>query len=326
MILLKVLIFFDCAKITLSKSILFYGGIMMPDKSVLDKLQDSASSLTNKQKQLGSYIIANYRIAAFMNLRDLARNAGVSESTVIRLVSNMGYSRFFDFQKALQEVIRKHISNLETLEKYEVPEGKKRGILHDVVALEQSIISEMLDKIDIEVFDRAVELLFSKKYIVLLGSGGDEVVVNYASKFLRLFRDGIIDLSIYDDIKLVHCMNTCTRENAVVLAYSSPRYYKRALNLASDLRDKNIEIIGVTDSGLSPLAALSDLLFVTPMRYITMIDPLCPMMALTHALITGLVAKNPEKARERIAIYYGYTKRRDLCVRNDIAININLNE
>jgi DNA-binding MurR/RpiR family transcriptional regulator len=187
-------------------------------------------------------------------------------------------------------------------------------------------MSEMLEKIDSEVFERAVELLFSKKYIVLLGSGGDEVVVNYASRFLRLFRDGIIDLSLHDDFKLVHCMNTCNCDNTVVLAYSSPRYYKRALNVASDLREKNIEIIGVTDSSLSPLAALSDLLFVTPMRYITMIDPVCSMMALTHALITGLMAKNPDKAREWISMYYRYTKRHDLCVRNDTAINIYLYE
>ncbi|HCS72456.1 MAG TPA: hypothetical protein DIW17_01085 [Clostridiales bacterium] len=294
----------------------------MANATVLTLLQDKSLLLTNKEKQLGSYILANYKTVPFMRSRDLAKNAGVSESTLMRFISNIGYPRFVDFQKALQNEMRERILSIESLEKYEVPEGIKRGAIFDVFSLEQSIIKETLEKIDEEVFCKAVELLYSKEYVVLLGSGGDEVLVNYASKFMRLFRDGIFDLSLDDDINLVQCMNLCNDENSVALAYSSPRYYKKSLTLASDLSNKNIKIIGVTDNVLSPLASLSDLLFITPMRYITMVDPLCPMMAVTHALLTGLVEKNPEKARERVAVYYGYTKRHDICVRADIAINI----
>ena len=294
----------------------------MTYKPVIEVLQQNAARLTNKQRQLGSYIIANYQKVAFMNSRDLARNADVSESTVVRLVSGLGYHRYTDFQKELQNILRSHINSLETLERYEAPPDNKRNAFYDVFSLEQTIISEALENIDENIFNTAVELLYEKQHVVLLGSGGDEVVAGYVSKFLHLFRSGIIDLYIPDDIRLVQCMNICNKENAVVLAYSTPRYYKRTLNLVSDLRDKGIKIIGVTDSKLAPLALLSDCLFVTPIRYITMVDPLCSVITLTHALLNGIAARNPEKVRKRVSEYYEYTKRMDICVMDNIAVCI----
>lgn len=295
----------------------------MPEKNtVIDILQSGTLKLTKKQRHLGSYIISNYHKVAFMNSRDLAFNAEVSESTVVRLISVLGFARYHDFQRALQSLLRERIATLETLDRYEskIGETQGRNTVSDTFSLSLTIISETLEKLDLNVFETAAELLSTKKYIILLGDGGDEIIASYASKYLRMFRDGVIDLFYGDDIRLAQCMTNCNPENSVVLAYSSPRYYRSTLDLVREFREMGINIIGVSDSTLSPLSELSDFSIITTMRYITLVDPLCSMITVTHALLNAIAQKKPDVIRKRVNEYYEYTRRTKKCIQDRITV------
>lgn len=297
----------------------------MPNKTIVDLIQENASKMTIKQKILGSYVISNYRNVAFMNARDLARNTNVSESTVLRFVSYLGFQTFTDFQKNLRKTVQERITNLETLNMYEIPSNERRGIVYDVFALEQSIIAKTLGNINMLDFERAIDLLYSKKYVFLVGFGSDDVIVRYAAKFFRLFRDGVFELStMSSDIDCTQYIEMSNNDNSVALVYSAPRYYKNAIDVALDFKEKNVTIIAVTDNTISPLSQISDITFVTTMRYITVVDPLCSMMAMTHALLTGVVSKDPKRAIERTKKYYKYSNKRNMCIMSGINVKMNI--
>lgn len=60
-------------------------------KSILHSIESSMSDFSKGQKRIASYILEHYDKAAFMTASKLGKLVGVSESTVVRFASELGY-------------------------------------------------------------------------------------------------------------------------------------------------------------------------------------------------------------------------------------------
>ncbi|GEM_PF-6340781 len=74
-------------------------------------------SLSPKAQILGNYIIQKPSEAVFMTTRELAETCNISEATVTRFVSALGYHGYTDFIRALREgqALQKHQEQLEQI-------------------------------------------------------------------------------------------------------------------------------------------------------------------------------------------------------------------
>ena len=70
-------------------------------------------SLTPKARILGEYIVNHPRKAVFMTTKELARTCQVSEATVVRFVSQLGYEGYGAFQQALRDFVDRELTMLE---------------------------------------------------------------------------------------------------------------------------------------------------------------------------------------------------------------------
>ena len=75
-------------------------------KNVLQTIRSRTDSFSRGQKRIADYILMNYDKAAFMTAGHLGRKAQVSESTVVRFASQLGYDGYPNMQRALQELVR----------------------------------------------------------------------------------------------------------------------------------------------------------------------------------------------------------------------------
>ena len=71
-------------------------------KDILHQLEQGKDGFSKGQKRIASYILENYDKAAFMTASRLGLLAGVSESTVVRFASELGYDGYPSMQRALQ--------------------------------------------------------------------------------------------------------------------------------------------------------------------------------------------------------------------------------
>ena len=71
-----------------------------------NRINEAYSTLSKGQKLLASYITDNYDKAVFLTAAKLGEVVGVSESTVVRFATHLGYKGYPDFQKALEELVR----------------------------------------------------------------------------------------------------------------------------------------------------------------------------------------------------------------------------
>ena len=91
------------------------GGIPVA-KSILHTIESNMSGFSKGQKRIAGYILENYDKAAFMTASKLGHLVGVSESTVVRFASELGYDGYPSMQRALQEMIRSRLTSTQRIQ------------------------------------------------------------------------------------------------------------------------------------------------------------------------------------------------------------------
>ncbi len=105
---------------------------------------------------------------------------GVSESTVVRFATELGYDGYPHLQRALQEMIRNKLTSVQRMEVAGDRMGG-RDVLQTVLHADTDMIRVTLDEIDRDAFQGAVDALMGAKRIYILG-------VRSSSAFSQLFR------------------------------------------------------------------------------------------------------------------------------------------
>ena len=83
-------------------------------KSILHMIDGHMNRFSKGQKRIAGYILEHYNEAASMTASRLGKLVGVSESTVVRFASELGYDGYPSMQRALQEMIRGRLTSTQT--------------------------------------------------------------------------------------------------------------------------------------------------------------------------------------------------------------------
>ena len=73
---------------------------MSNTNELTNRINQAYGSMSKGQKLLATYITDNYDKAVFLTAAKLGEVVGVSESTVVRFASHLGYKGYPEFQKA----------------------------------------------------------------------------------------------------------------------------------------------------------------------------------------------------------------------------------
>ena len=284
--------------------------------SAMEIIRALSSELSAKQRKLVNFILQNMEKVAFMNSVDLAEAASVSNSTVIRLATRLGYSGFPDLQRALQQVLREQYSTLRRFS----PDGRDTecSLVKQVFSLEYEVLREMQGRISEQKILEAVDLLRQSDEIYVIGLLANTCLAEYAAYFLGILRKKVNLITTPQH----HIFNTLKEGNSrsAALIYSFPRYPRDTQHLTEYLKNNGVSIIGITDSPLSPLSPLCDILFEVPVKFITFIDPCAAAFALSHCLLSVLYFQDLSCSRKNLETFEAFARDRNYFQRKDIDI------
>ena len=85
-------------------------------ENINEKIEAYYSSLSKGHKKIADYIKANYERASFMTAAALGDAVGVSESTVVRFATHIGFDGYPEFQKNLQETVKSRLTSVQRME------------------------------------------------------------------------------------------------------------------------------------------------------------------------------------------------------------------
>ena len=84
---------------------------MSNTEHLLSKMNVQYQNFSKGQKKLAAYIKENYDKAAFLTAAKLGETVGVSESTVVRFATHLGYKGYPEFQRELEELVRNKLNS-----------------------------------------------------------------------------------------------------------------------------------------------------------------------------------------------------------------------
>ena len=138
------------------------------ERDILKYIDEMWSTLSKGQKQIALYIKEHYDKAAYMTAAKLGNTVGVSESTVVRFVMELGYEGYPEFKKALLELIRSKLTAVQRIEVTNSLIGDG-DVLEKVLYSDIEKIKKTLEEIDRDAFKKAVDAIVEAKTVYILG-------------------------------------------------------------------------------------------------------------------------------------------------------------
>ena len=262
-------------------------------KDILTQIQENMSSFSKGQKLIARFILESYDKAAFMTACKLGKTVSVSESTVVRFAAELGYDGYPSMQKALQEMIRNKLTSIQRIEVSNDRIGD-----HDIMSMVmQSDIEKIrmtLEETDRESFDSAVESITSARRIYILGVRSASALANFMSFYFRFVFDNVVHI---DTTSISEVFEQVIRigPGDVFIGLSFPRYSKRTVKAMQYPKDQGAKVIAITDSAVSPLAALADISLYAKSDMASFVDSLVAPLSLVNALIVAVSRRNEEQ-------------------------------
>lgn len=276
--------------------------------SLLNNINSHFSGFSKGQKRIAKYICEEYDKAAFMTASKLGKTVGVSESTVVRFASELGFDGYPALQKAMQEMIRNRLTSVQRIDVACSRIGDS-NILESVLNTDIDKIRRTLEETSKVNFDAAVETICSAEKIYILGARSAEALAVFLGYYLKLLFKNvvIIDPSNESDTitQMMHVDN-----KACVIGISFPRYCNSAIAALRYASEKGANIIAITDSSSSPIVKYSKYPLIAKSDMLSIVDSLVAPMSLINALIVAAIKKNQsevsETFREMEAIWEQY--------------------
>ena len=253
---------------------------------LITKIQSELPGFSKGQKQIARFILEHYDKAAFMTASRLGVTVGVSESTVVRFATELGYDGYPHLQRALQEMIRNKLTSVQRMEVVGDRMGG-RDVLQTVLHADTDMIRVTLDEIDRDAFQGAVDALMGAKRIYILGMRSSSALASFLGFYFNL---------LFENVTLVHTNSVSeifeqvlrVGPGDVLFGISFPRYSKRTLSAMKYARDRGARVIALTDSQLSPLARVADHVLLARSDMASFVDSLVAPLSVINALIVAV--------------------------------------
>ena len=253
------------------------------------RINECYGSLSKGQKILATYITDNYDKAVFLTAAKMGQVVGVSESTVVRFATHLGYKGYPEFQKALEEMVR---NKLNSIQRMEVTYGRisQSHILETVLQSDQEKIKDTLEHIDEHAFELAVDTIIKAKHIYIVGIRSCAPLAAFMAFYFNLMFENVTLLQTNNSSELFEQMVRISKDD-VIIGISFPRCSMRTLKAMEFANNRNAKVITLTDSVHSPMNLYSSCNLIARSDMASIVDSLVAPLSVINALIVALCMK-----------------------------------
>ena len=265
---------------------------------LLRAIEEKMSTFSKGQRLIATYILEHYEKAAYLTASKMGKLVGVSESTVVRFAIELGYEGYPDFQHSLQEIIRNRLTSFQRIEVTNSLIGDG-NVLDKVLLSDAEKLRRTMEEIDHRSFEEAVDRIVAANTIYIIGVRSSSALAGFLNYNFRM---------IFDHVKFVQTTSGSEmfeqimriREGDVMIAISFPRYSKRIINAVEYARSKNADVVALTDSKLSPIAAHANQLLFALSDMASFVDSLVAPLSIINAMVAAVARKKQDELTERL--------------------------
>ena len=262
------------------------------NRDILTVIQENMSTFSKGQKRIANYILESYDKAAFMTASKLGKTVSVSESTVVRLASELGYDGYPSMQKSLQKMIRNRLTSVQRIE-VSYDRFGDQDVLTSVLQSDIDKIRMTLEEVDHQSFENAVEAIVKARRIYIIGVRSSASIATFLHFYLNLIFDNVVLIGASTASEVYENLIKVGAED-VVIGISFPRYSSRTVHGMKFAKDQGASTIAITDSEASPLASTATYTLKARSDMASFVDSLVAPLSLVNALLVAVSRKKNE--------------------------------
>ncbi len=265
---------------------------------VLTRISDHYDKMSKSHKAIASYISEHYEQAVFMTAAKLGETLGISESTVVRFASGIGYEGYPEFQKDLEECVKGKLNSVQRMHaKYS--KSSQSEVLNSVLTADIEKIQHTIEHLDPAAFDMAVNTILEAEHIYIMGLRSNEPLAEFLHFYLNMIRGGVILLKTTSVTETFEQMIRISDRDCFI-GISFPRYSMRTLKAMEFASDANAKVIAITDSVNSPMNLYSSCNLLARSDMVSIVDSLVAPLSVINALVVSLCLKCPQEVRKNL--------------------------
>lgn len=255
--------------------------------------------LSPGQRRIAQYLVDHLTEAAFLSITDLAERAGVSQPSVTRFATSLGYSGFPALREALQPIALSAVAGSP-----EAREEIRRNELQAAIDAEIENLESLRRVLGDpgQVLEVGRELARSVPLTVL----GLRISVSLAEYFAYAAR------RIHPDVRVVTRGGSVAYDTLLqareaggtwVLAFAMPRHANETLAAMRAARRTGLRVALITDLTLGPLVDEADVTLTAPTGSRLVFDSYAAPGVLCAAVLQAMADAEPERTQARLEGY-----------------------
>ena len=260
---------------------------------LLLRIKEKYKKMSKGQRRLADYVCNDYDKAVFLTAAKLGEIVGVSESTVVRFATQLGYKGYPGFQKALEELVR---NKLNSIQRMEVTYGRisQSEILETVLQSDIDKIKMTLADIDHKAFDLAIDTLLNARRVYVIGIRSCAPLASFLGFYLNLVCDNVSVVDVNSSSEIFEQLIRIN-EHDVIIGISFPRYSMRTLKALEFASNRKAKVITLTDSVHSPMNLYSSCNLIARSDMASIVDSLVAPLSVLNALVVALCMKKQKE-------------------------------
>jgi DNA-binding MurR/RpiR family transcriptional regulator len=249
--------------------------------------------LTPVQRRIAAHIVQRGSQAAFSSSVELAEQVGVSQPSVTRLATALGYQGFGELQREIQALVLE-----QRLTSAHAPAQNKmqRAVQHAIEGLQRL----QLQLADLGPVERAADALARTPVLPVYGSRAAAPLARQFEFFAGKIHPNVRLLTgarseLFDQLSHAQELGA-----TAMLAVALPRYPQELMELLRAAERSGIEVVLVTDSALCAAAEMATSVLVAPVSSDLVFDAAVAPLQLLTVLLEALADATPSLTRERL--------------------------
>ncbi len=271
----------------------------MTSETIREILKRAEPDLTRAERQLCATLLHNYPMSGLGSITRLAKKAGVSTPTVVRMVQKLGFSGFPAFQAALRDELEAQISGPVAKRESWAGAAPEGHLLNRFTEAAIDNIRQTMAQIDPDSFDAAAALLADERRKVFVCGGRiTHSLAEHLFLHLQVIRPQVIQVPSAANA-WPHAMLDMEAGDVLVI-YDIRRYENTALEMARLAGKRDLKVVLFTDQWQSPVARHAAFTFNCRIEAPSAWDSLVAMTLLSETLVAAVVDATWDSTRARM--------------------------
>jgi len=249
---------------------------------LLDSIRTQLDALSKSEKKVAVAVLKNPDLAVSGNITALAKNAQVSEPTVVRFCRALGYDGWHEFKLKLAQTLAVAVPNTD---ESPLQDDLAADLVSKICSRSINALLDLRNNLNPVAIEQALEVLARSNKIEFWGQGTSGIVAADAQH--KFFRSGVPTVAYTDPH--IHAISAALLTKGDTVVAISQRGNNTALLHSVQLARKiGADVIAMSPSG-TPLADMATVL--VPIDLSFNIDPYTPISArLAHLVVIDILA------------------------------------